>query len=178
MPKRILFLVAAVALAAAGFYFRSQSSHTAHSQAASIVQADAAGNDVATQIASLKDFVKLHMGASVSFSLKGSFDRADAAAKAAAAAPDPNAKIYADAQKACSGKSDSITQAKCNSAYLQQHLSTAPTPTPVAAPVAADYSYKLAAPLWSPDLAGALFLGAVAALVMGYFFGQPRQVKR
>lgn len=168
MSKRILFAFAAVILAATGIFFRAASTHSARLAADDIVRLDTAGTDTATALASLKGFVAAHMGASVSFTLQGSYDRAQARAQAAAAVTTPSSQIYADAQKACAGKSDSITQARCNEAYLAAHLmAAAPTPVPVPAPQLADYKYTLHAPWWTPDLAGALLLGAVAAAAYG-----------
>jgi len=163
MSKRILFIFAAVALAGAGIFYRASSTHTARLQSEAIVKDDTAGQDVSAAIASLKNYVAAHMGASVSFTLKSSYDRAVAQAQPPAAAA-PSSQIYADAQRACSGKSDSITQARCNEAYISAHLAPAtPTPTPVAIPKLADFQYQLKAPLWTPDLSGALLLGAAAA---------------
>jgi hypothetical protein len=167
MSKRILFALATVLLAIAGIFFRASSTHTARLQADEIVKSDTAGADTTAAITSLKGFVAAHMGGSVGFTLKASYDRAQAAAQAAAAATTSNSQIYADAQKACSGKSDSITQARCNQAYIAAHLSTAPTPAPVPAPQLATYQYALHAPWWTPDLSGALLLGAAAAAGLG-----------
>jgi hypothetical protein len=172
MFKRLLFISAAVILAAAGLYFRAANTHTAKNQAAELVRTDAAGPSAPASLASLKAFVAGHMGASVSFTLQGSYDRA--AAQAAAAATNANSQIYADAQKACGGKSDSVTQAKCNHAYLSAHLTNVAIPTPVPAPKLADYQYNLKAPFWAPDLAGALLLGAVVALGFSLPFGRRR----
>ncbi len=164
MSKRILFALAVVVLAGAGIFFRASSTHSARAAADKIVRDDAAGSDVTAEISTLKDFVKIHMGASVSFTLKSAFDRASAAATAAAAASNSNSQIYAAAQQACAGKSDSITQARCNQQYLAQHLANVPAPVNVPAPLLADYRYTLAAPFWTPDPAGALLLGALVAL--------------
>jgi len=163
MSKRILFAIAAILLAGAGIFFRASSMHTARDSADKIVQSDAASGSVSADIASLKDFVKAHMGASVSFTLKAAYDRAQAAATAASAT-NSNSQIYADAQKACSGKNDSITLARCNQQYLAQHLASAPAPVVVPVPLLSYYQYKLASPVWTPDLAGALLLGAIVSL--------------
>ncbi len=172
MSKRILFVFAAIVLAGAGIFFRASSTHSARAAADKIVQADTSGTSTASSLAELKNFVKLHMGASVNFTLKTSYDRAVTAATAAAVSASSNTQIYADAQKACSGKSDSITQAKCNQQYLAQHLTNTPAPSPVPAPVLADYQYKLVAPFWTPDLAGALFLGALGSLGFAALMGR------
>lgn len=176
MSKRILFVFAAVILAAAGIFFRASSAHSARLQVDSIVKSDAAGTDTAAAIASLKSFAALHMGASVSFTLQSSYDRALAASKAAAPAPTNSSQIYADAQRACAGKSDSITQARCNEAYISAHLTPAtPAPAPVAAPQLADYKYAFNSPLWTPDLAGALFLGAAFAALAAFLIRQRKR---
>ena len=176
MSKRILFVFAAVILAGAGIFFRASSTHTARVQADQIVKNDSAGTDTASGIATLKAFVASHMGASVSFTLKASYDRAIAAARPPAPPANTTSQVYVDAQRACSGKSDSITQARCNQNYLAQHLSAVPaaTPAPVPAPKLADYQYGLVAPLWTPDLAGALLLGAVASVGVGLVMGLHR----
>ncbi|HEX3082533.1 MAG TPA: hypothetical protein VHQ86_04730 [Candidatus Saccharimonadia bacterium] len=175
MSKRIWFVVVAVLLAVAGFGIRTASGRSAHSQATKIVSADTAGTDTKAAIADLKTFAQNHMGASVSFTLQGSYDRANAAAQAAAAASTSTSQVYADAQKACASKSDSLVQAHCNQAYLAAHLPAATAPATVLAPKLSDYQYKIKAPLWSPDLAGALLLGAVVALGFGLVAGRRRK---
>jgi hypothetical protein len=164
MIKRILFVLATLLLAGGGLYVRSLNATSANTQAQAIIKQDAAGADTAAAVAALRDYAKAHMGADASFTLAGAYARAQAAAKAAAAASAANSQIYADAQRACSGKSDSITQARCNQDYLAKHLANVPLPTPVPEPKPADYQYHITAPLWTPDLAGALLLGAAAAL--------------
>jgi hypothetical protein len=169
MTKRLLFIAVAIILAAAGFYARSRNAQTAHTQANQLVRQDASGTDTTAALAALKDYVASHMGASADFTLAAAYARATAAAQAAAAASAANSQISAQAQAHCAGKSDSITQARCNQAYLAQHLSNVPPPAPVAAPKAADYHYTLRAPVWTPDLAGALLLGSVIALAIATF---------
>jgi hypothetical protein len=175
MSKSLMFLLAAVALAGIGGYFRYENAQEARRQATAIVQLDQdpatapqAANGAAAPTA-LKNFVAAHSGASVSYILKGSFDRAVAAATASAQSQIATSQVYADAQRACSGKSDSITQAKCNQNYLNSHLSNAAPPVPVAQPKQSDYTVTLRSPLWTADLAGALFLGAGAAILMALF---------
>ena len=173
MTKRILFAFAAAALLAAGIFFRASSTHSARDAADKIVRADTAGGTVAADLAALKDYVKIHMGASVSFTLKSAYDRAQAATIAASKS-NSNSQIYADAQKACSGKSDSIVLARCNQQYLAQHLASAPAPVVVPAPVLSDYQYNLVAPFWTPDLAGAFLLGALVAFGFAFPVGRKR----
>jgi hypothetical protein len=170
MSKRSLFIIAALLLAAAGLYAQFNSATSARSQAQAITTLDESDASTVAQVNSLKSYVAEHMGTSVTIQLTGSYNRAQAASasstQAAQAAQSANAQVYADAQKSCMSKADSITQAKCNAAYLQTHLSTAPTPTPVAQPKLSDYQIPLTAPFWTPDLAGALMVGALAAFVV------------
>jgi hypothetical protein len=167
MTKRIMFVLAAALLFIGGLYVRSLNGSSSRKQAADIVRLDSSGADISPTLDSLKTYVHTHMGASATVVLNGSFGRADAAAKVAAQAPTASAQVYADAQKACSGHTDSITQARCNTQYIQAHLANLPSPTPVPQPKVADYTYRFVSPLWTPDLAGALILGAVAALIIG-----------
>jgi hypothetical protein len=169
---RLLFFLAGIVLAGLGLVFEAKDSHYAHAQANAIVQDDQGApnpNEGATAaLLNLQNFVKTHMGTSVTFALSGSYNRALAASQAASAAQASSSSIYAAAQAACSGKTDSLVQARCNEAYLQSHLPAA-TPTPVAAPKLADYQYNLKAPFWTPDLAGALLLGSLIASVLLLF---------
>jgi hypothetical protein len=174
MSKRIFFLIAAVVLLGTGLFYRAASAHMARKLADQIVADDLAAKDTTAARASLKDFAAVHMGAAVNFTLKGSYDRATATANAAATVADPNTQVYAAAQAACSGKTDSITQAKCNQAYLASHLVATPTPAPVVAPKLASYQYAVKSPLWSPDLAGALLLGSLAAFIIGFVINRPK----
>jgi hypothetical protein len=167
MNKRILFVLAIV-LAAAGFYFQAQAAKVADTKKAQIVQADVAGDATDASIDDLKEYAKMHMGASASFTLSGSYDRAAKAATASTAQPDTG-QIYADAQRACSGKTDSVTQARCNQQYIQAHTSSLPSPSPVPQPKLAEYQHRVSAPLWTPDITGVLFLGALASAGAGLF---------
>ncbi len=180
MSKRFLFLFAAIILFGVGIFFRASSTRSARTQAEKITQADTAGADTAADVASLKTYSASHMGASVKFALKGAYARAQAAAEAAAtaqaAASAANSQIYAEAQRQCSGKSDSITQAKCNQAYLSAHLASVPAaPASVPAPKESDFQYDLKAPFWTPDLAGALLIGALVAFGFSIPFGRRKQ---
>ncbi len=179
MSKRSLFIVAALLLAAAGLYTQYQDAASARSQAQAITTLDETGVSTTAQVESLKAYVSEHMGTSVTIQLTGSYDRAQSAAasstKAAQAAQSANSQVYADAQKSCMSKADSITQAKCNAAYLQAHLSTAPTPSPAPQPKLSEYQFPLTAPFWSPDIAGALMVGALAAFVVALFLAPKRR---
>jgi hypothetical protein len=165
MAKRMMFVLAAALLAIGGLYVRSKNASSAHDQASAILRLDSSGAGASSSIESLKTYVHTHMGATVSYTLNTSYQKAVTAAQAAQA-QQSSGNVYADAQRACAGHTDSITQAKCNQAYLQAHL-TGPSPTPVPQPNLTDYQYNLRSPLWTPDLAGALMVGALAALVLG-----------
>jgi hypothetical protein len=166
MNKRTLFVVAAIALAVAGLVVRNENNKQARTMADIVQAQDLSGASTAASLDDLQTYVNTHMGASVTYTLTGSYNRAVAQANAAATAASSDSQIYAAAQAACSGKTDSITQAKCNQAYLSSHLSNAPQAAPVAEPQLASYQHSLKAPTWSPDLAGALLLGAIAALIL------------
>jgi hypothetical protein len=176
MSKRLLIIVA-LGLAAAGLYFAYLNNGQAHRWAAAVVAADQAGADTTAQMTALRAYVAGHMGAGAEVSLAASYSRAQQAARAAAAAQAANSQIYADAQRVCGGKRDSITQAKCQQDYLTSHLANVPLPTAVPEPKLADYQLKLRAPWWTPDLAGACFLGAAGALgFLGWAFWRRRRL--
>jgi hypothetical protein len=175
MAKRILFVLIALALAGAGLYYRSINAKTAQTLVFELTQQDTAAADTTATLASLKNYVKTHMGSSVKFTLSGAYARAQAAATAAAAATSANSQIYADAQRACGGKSDSLTLARCNEDYLAKHLTNVPVSTPVPAPKLSEFQYSLRAPIWTPDLAGALMVGAIASLAVGLFVIRKRR---
>lgn len=175
MLKRILFILAALMLLGTSLYARGRSAATATAQAQVISQHDAAGADVTTELANLQAYAKTHMGVDVKVTLSGAYAKAQTAAKAAAAASATNSQIYADAQRACAGKTDSVTQARCNQQYLDNHLVNVPQTTPMPEPKLADYQRSIRSPFWTPDLAGALIIGAVVALVMALMVGRRRR---
>jgi hypothetical protein len=178
MSVRKLFMLAAILLAVAGVVVRQMNVNQAHLLASQVVAADVADASISAPLDSLRSYAATHMGASVTLSLTGSYNRAEssaaAATEAAAKAQSANAQIYANAQQYCMSKANSIVQAECNAAYLQQHLVATPSPTAVAAPKLADYQVSVVAPVWTPDLAGALFAGALVALVLSPFVPKRR----
>ena len=175
MSKRMLFVLAAVVLAVLGLFNASQNGKTARAKAATIVQNDQTGATDQLANADLENFVKSHVGATVTYTLTGSYNRAQAAAQAAAAAQTASNNVYAQAQQACSGKTDSITQARCNAQYLANHQPPSPAPSPVPTPKLADYKHTLRSPIWTADLAGAVFLGALLSLILGLFVFKGRR---
>jgi hypothetical protein len=163
MMKRIFFVLAAAALGFAGLYFRGQNATEANRRADAIVEQDLAGQDPTASIAALKAYVQTHTGASVDFTLTGAYDR-DLKAYQSAKSSTDQSQVYIEAQKACGGQRDSITQAKCVTQYVQARMAAAtPAPSPPPEPKLAKYRYDLNAPLWASDLPGALLLGAVIA---------------
>lgn len=164
MSKRILFLLAAAALVISGWYIRSTNAAAARAKAATITDQDRRGADTKDALTDLKTYAATHLGATITVTLSGSYERAQAQATAPATT---NAQVYAAAQAACAGKSNAVTQARCNQDYVSKHL--VPTGSPAPAPKLADYQKTYKSPWWTPDLAGALFLGAAAALLAAVF---------
>jgi hypothetical protein len=167
MNKRMLFITAAAILLIAGIYARYDNEKHAKTLVSAVESSDLMSTSTQTPVSALQLYVKEHMGASVRYTLTGSYDRAVASANAAAAAQGGDGSIYAAAQAACSGKTDSITQAKCNQAYLSAHLANVAPATLVLQPKLASYQYSLKSPSWTPDLAGSILLGALIAFIMG-----------
>lgn len=167
MNRRTFFVLAALVLAAAGIYVQWRDTENAKTLAQTVTQQDLAATSTAQSIPDLQTYVKSHMGTTVSYTLTGSYNRAVAAAKAAAAAEESNQGVYAAAQAACMSHANSIVQAECNQAYLQSHLTELKTPAPVATPKLAAFQFTVKSPFWTPDLAGALMLGAIASLLVG-----------
>ncbi len=175
MIKRLPILLAII-LAVAGVGLIYQNHATARHQAVAIESSDNLGTDVTVPQATLKAYAAAHMGAAASVTLNGSYNRAQAAARIAAqSASNASTQVYADAQKACSGKADSLVQAHCNQAYLAAHLPLVPTPATVAAPELAQYQYHYSAPVWTADLAGALLAGGAAAALIALAGWRPRR---
>ena len=166
MKFRVLIAVAVLALIG-GLAVRSTNARHANQLATAVIVADGSGNPTAAPLANLKAYIKGHQGAHASFTLTKAYNDAVTAAKSAAQIQASNSQIYAAAQAACSGKTDSITQAKCNQAYLQAHLIAEPANAPVTAPALGDYQYHMSAPFWTADLAGWLELVAIIAGAIG-----------
>lgn len=129
---------------------------------ASILKADLASAPTEATLGALGAFVRTHINASVDVTLTGAYARAQGKAKADAQAASINAQLYIAAQKACSGRTDSVTQSRCVQDYVSKRLSGAPPATQVVAPQLADFTYRFASPVWTTDFAGLLFLGAFA----------------
>jgi hypothetical protein len=160
MSRKILLILAILLATASVFAIRSNQ-RQARLQATAIMASDLSGEVVTTQLAQLKAYSQSHLSSSSAVTLTGSYTRAQAAATAAAAAADTSAAVYAAAQKACSGQSDSIVQARCNAQYLSTHLSSIPATTPVPIPQPTAYQYHFTSPFWTPDLAGVLTIATI-----------------
>lgn len=160
--KSLLLLVLAVALAGVGYGQLKAHQSSAHKLAQAVAAKDVAGADAAPALATLKAYTSKHMETAETVMLDGSYKRA-AAAAIAAGNPGSNGAVYAAAQAACGGHSDSITQAKCVQAYVASNSTSGANPQAVAAPNLADYTKSFPSPSWTPDSAGLCLLGAVIA---------------
>jgi hypothetical protein len=156
------FLIATLVFAGIGIYGVFNNNSSALNQRNAILASDKAGQDTALARGTLANFVAAHMGSSVSFALSDSYNRDLKMAQSAIASTSVSGTVYAHAQAACSGQSDSITQAKCVTNYVSAHVQPGANPQPVALPSAVAYQYHYAAPGWTPDIAG---LSLVLSLV-------------
>lgn len=154
---RYLFILSLILLITSLLLYRNNAIQ-AQQQVDAIIAADKAGKPVDQDIKKLEQYVKTHMNASTSFALQGSYSRAVVAAQAAALQQTQSgAKVYADAQAACSARVDSIQLSNCVTNYIAANSTpgqTAPAPAQVDKN---QYIYKFASPAWSWDLAGLLF---------------------
>jgi hypothetical protein len=171
MKSRPLFVTAAiVGLIGIGLLVAQQ--HKAQTLASAIVSKDQSGLDTTADQQRLKTYASTHMGATTTVFLQGSYARAAQAAQAATN-PASGGQVYAAAQAACAGKSDSIVQARCVTAYVNSHSQPAANPQPVAMPLQADYTKTFTAPTFTFDLAG-LLLALCGLLVAAGFIVRRR----
>ena len=178
MTKRILAIVGILLLGAGGWMAFSNHQE-AQTQAEAIVAKDNTGQAVDADLSILKAYARTHTNGGVTVTLNAAFQRAQALAQAPSNAAASNAKLYNEAQQACSGRTDSITQARCVQDYVSQRLIAAPAPSQVAAPKASDFVFAYRSPLWTPDAAGSSLLGGVAALLMvGFMTFRQKQRER
>lgn len=159
MRKSYLLLASAALLVIGVAAYRSNSS-TAQDRARALTEKDRAAEDVAKEVTDLERFSTGHMNADVTFTLEGKFQR-----DTAAAIPQANGAIYAEAQAACS-RGDSVQQARCVSDYVAARLNPGDA-KPVILPNRASYSYTFRSPGWSPDLAGLCLLAGSLGFVGG-----------
>lgn len=149
---------------AVGGYAAYRNQSQSNAMAAAIRASDTASAPTEAMLGALGVFARTHLNASVSVTLSGAFARAQAKAKADAQAASANAQLYITAQKACSGRTDSVTQSRCVQDYVSKRLNGAPPATQVAAPQLADFTYRFVSPVWTTDIAGLCFLAAFGLL--------------
>lgn len=162
-----LIFVASALLLAVGFGARYQNSTTLRSLVEVVIAMDSSGKDTASPLKSARDYAAGHMSAPIRIILQASYERAVEKAKAAVTPPVNNAEVYAQAQRVCGTKTDSVTQARCNQNYIASRLAPAETPSPAELPKISDYTYDLKPPLWTSDVAGVSFVLSAVLLFAG-----------
>lgn len=175
MTKQILVIVGILLLGAGGWLATSNHKE-AQTQANAIVAKDNSGQAVDADLSILKTYAATHTNGGIKVTLSASFQRAQAQALAQSEAAASSTKLYSEAQQACSGRTDSITQSRCVQDYVSKRLVAAPAPSQVAAPKASDFVFAYGSPLWTPDAAGSCLLGGVAALLMVWFLRAKRNL--
>lgn len=163
MKKRhgLLLFIVAIGLALFASILVVQNRQSAADQARQIVVRDQAGKNVETDLIKLRVYAASHMKVNVKLVLKGSYDRAMAAAKAKA---NTSNATYAAAQASCDKKGvDSIRQSQCVAAYIAAQPNAAPK---AKLPDAANYTQQFIGPAWSFDVAGLLL---IASVLLGAF---------
>ena len=148
----------------AGFLVMRHDHTVAVAKVTAIAHLDQTGPVPTATMSDLQKYVSDHMGSSVAFRLTGAYTRDLAAAKAANSSTASGA-IYQQAQAACASIKVATQQAQCNEQYISSHLQSENIPTPVPTPQLASYTYNLSSPLWTPDLAGFLFVVSVIFLL-------------
>ncbi len=163
---KYLFILSAI-LFVAGILLYRNNAVSAQKQVEAIIAADKAGKPVDQDIKKLETYVKSHMNSSTNFALQGSYSRAVAAAQAAALQQTQGgAKVYTDAQAACSARVDSIQLSNCVTNYIAANSTPGQT-APAPAQVDRDqYIYKFTAPAWSWGAAGIVMLASMSAILL------------
>lgn len=166
---RYLFILSLILLITSLLLYRNNAIQ-AQQQVDAIIAADKAGKPVDQDIKKLEQYVKTHMNASTSFALQGSYSRAVVAAQAAALQQTQSgAKVYADAQAACSARVDSIQLSNCVTNYIAANSTpgqTAPAPAQVDK---SQFIYKFTSPAPSLETSVVLLGTAVILLVTSIF---------
>ena len=142
--------------------------HHANQLTAVITAADQNGQDTAGPQQVLKTYVHRHMAVSETVFLSGSYGRAAQAAQSEAN-PASNGQVYAQAQAACAGHADSITQANCVQSYVASHATASANPQAVTQPTKAAFTKKFTAPSWTADSAGIGFAIMLVAIAAGFY---------
>jgi hypothetical protein len=163
-------IIATVVVGLVGIFLLGNNAKRANLIKSQILAKDEAGEDVEQDIERLARFSARHMNSSVELYLETGYKRATSEAYAAAQ-PDVNGQVYAEAQSACAGRSDSITQAECVRSYASARLTPAEQ-KPIVLPDRSRYEFAFKSPIWTPDLAGILLaLSAVGLLGIGWMIG-------
>jgi len=141
--------------------------HRGHASdlAKTIKTKDASALDVSAESTILQAYVDKHMGSTQKLVFEGSYKRAMDSYQATSS-PQSNGKVYAEAQAACAGRTDSITQARCVQAYVASHSTPSSNPQPMAKPKKSDYTKVYKAPGWTGDSTGIALLVALVSVVM------------
>lgn len=156
----------ALALVAAFFGLTQLYGNAKHAAALrdAIVAADGQGSDVTGSLTDLGNFVHTHMAANTTVFLAGSYNRADAAYQASLA-PSVSGQLYAEAQKACASRADSIVQARCVTDYVQKRLQPVNS-QPAPKPDKKTYTHAFISPPFASDSAGLAFMTAAICVVL------------
>jgi len=152
MTKRILVIVGLLLLGAGG-WLAILNHNEAQTQVAAIIAKDNSGQGVEAELSALKSYAATHTNGSSSVTLTAALQRAQAQARAQSDSSASSSQLYSAAQQACSGHTDSITQARCVQDYVSKRLVAAPAPSQVAAPKASDFVFAYGSPIWTPDAA-------------------------
>jgi hypothetical protein len=167
MKSRYFFALAVMSIVVAGGLI-GYNRHHLGGMVDAVIAKDAAATDTTADVVAIQSYVRHHMGTSATVELKGSYNRAQAAA-VAAANPASNGTIYSDAQTACASKADSIVQARCVQNYLATHSQPSANPQAVVQPNLSDYTKIFKGPTFSFDTVGIALLAAVGFVIAGLF---------
>ncbi|TAK89166.1 hypothetical protein EPO04_03645 [Patescibacteria group bacterium] len=174
MKARYFFIASAVALVVA-VNFLIQYQRSINATARQVKADDVAAAPTDTSMLALQKRVESHMGTSVAIVLEGSYQRAVDAAQAAAS-PQANASVYAQAQAACAKSGDSIKQSKCVTNYVNSHSAPAANPQPMVMPDKAAYTKSFHGSSWTMDGTGIALLVAMLCAGWGLFLlAQPKR---
>jgi hypothetical protein len=164
--RKLYFFLASVALLAIGIWAYRSNATTARLKTAQLVEKDRKGSDVAAEVTALERFTSGHMNSDTSFTLEGKLER-----DTAAAIPQANGAIYAEAQANCQ-RGDSVQQARCVSDYVAARVNPNEA-KPVILPNRASYTYNFRSPGWTPDLAGIALLAGFCGLAASAWMALP-----
>lgn len=165
MKKRYLLILAVLAFLF-GVIQLARNSNNAIALKNQVLARDAAGQNATTELEDLNKFVKSHMNASITFTRESAYHQAVANANPK---PAVSGEVYAKAQAACAGRSDSVTQARCVTDYLARNAPTTQA-QPAALPNVEDYTVSLVSPRYTTDLAGLSFMVSTIAVALAFWY--------